>query len=95
MEKIFIRPAPGIRLFNPATGSMVPDSGLFAERNQYWSRRINEGGAIVFDPKNEYQPAAPVPAPGPAAAPVPAPVPAAAPEPAEETKNHPPIKRKK
>ena len=53
MDKIFIRPATGIRLFNPATKSMVPDSGIFVEKSQYWSRRINEGGAVIFDPKAE------------------------------------------
>lgn len=51
MEKIFIKPMPGVKLFNPATNNFVPESGISINKNQYWSRRIAEGGVIVTKQK--------------------------------------------
>lgn len=50
MEKIFVRPATGIKLWDPKTKRMVPPEGIRVEKNQYWSRRLSEGGAIKFNP---------------------------------------------
>jgi len=72
MEKIFIKPAPGIKLFDPVGSLFIDPAGALVPKNAYWERRIVDGDAI---PENKDQ-AAPAPA-GPekeAAAPA-APVP--------------------
>lgn len=47
MKKIFIKPGPGRKVFNPSTGGFLPPAGARVEKNQYWSRRIGEGGAVL------------------------------------------------
>jgi len=53
MKKIFIKPGPGRKVFNPSTGGFLPDCGARVEKNQYWSRRIGEGGAVLSVDKTE------------------------------------------
>lgn len=46
MSRIFVKPAPGKVLYNPATGKPVPDTGAHVPDTSYWRRRIKEGGAF-------------------------------------------------
>lgn len=81
MGKILIKPAPGVKLYNPFLNRFVLDAGETVEDNKYWSRRIAEGGAVRYDPAGRTAPIpsgkpAPKPEPEP---PVPEPVPEAEP----------------
>ncbi len=84
MKTIFIKPAPGIKLFDPETNKFIPADGMKVKKTQYWSRRVAEGGAVIVSIGNEK--------PAPEPAPEPAPGPAPDPEPAE---TEPPDKTKK
>jgi hypothetical protein len=87
MEKIFIKPAKGVRLWDPKGNRFVPDAGTTVHKNQYWGRRISEGGAILCEPTGHATAAPERPAFGAQISePSPEPEPAAepAPESAEE-----------
>ncbi len=53
MIKIFIKPGPGRKVINPATGGFLPECGARVEKTQYWSRRIGQGGAVLSVDKTE------------------------------------------
>ncbi|WP_041388939.1 DUF2635 domain-containing protein [Polaromonas sp. JS666] len=42
-EKIYLIPAPGLRVVNPATGQPLPPEGDTVEQGTYWIRRLNDG----------------------------------------------------
>jgi len=46
-KKIFIKPAEGVKLYNPVTRRFISEAGALVPDNQYWSRRIAEGGAVL------------------------------------------------
>ena len=47
METIFVRPAPGARVRDPATKAPIPDIGLLVPNTGYWQRRILAGDVVV------------------------------------------------
>ena len=51
---IFVKPAAGMRVVNPATGLPLPVDGETVENGTYWIRRLNDG-----DVTQEEAPAAP------------------------------------
>ncbi|MDH4122375.1 MAG: DUF2635 domain-containing protein [Deltaproteobacteria bacterium] len=53
MAKIFIKPGPGLRVLDPATGNPLPPEGLLVEDGTHWRRRLNDGDVeAVESPKS-------------------------------------------
>ena len=47
MQKIFVKPAPGMKLRLPENPrAFLPEEGMEVERNAFWLRRIAEGDAL-------------------------------------------------
>lgn len=42
-EKLYLIPAAGLRVVNPATGQPLPPEGDTVEQGTYWIRRLNDG----------------------------------------------------
>lgn len=40
---IFVKPAEGLRVVNPATGQPLPAEGEVVENGTYWIRRLDDG----------------------------------------------------
>jgi len=49
MQRIFVKPEPGFKVWNPKSHSNLPDSGASVEKNTYWNRRLTEGGLELVD----------------------------------------------
>lgn len=47
---LFLKPAKGVRVFNPATEQMLSVEGENVEANRYWLRRIKDGSAVKSTP---------------------------------------------
>jgi len=45
--KIFVRPAAGVNVIDPATGRALPAAGAEVNESKYWSRRIRDGEAVA------------------------------------------------
>lgn len=59
---MLIKPAPGIKVRDPASRLIVPEAGIeVAEHDTYWIRRLADGDVV------EVKPAAPSKAPAPKA----------------------------
>lgn len=48
---MFIKPAPGITVPDPARGDALPPEGRTVEPTQYWQRRIADGDAVEATPQ--------------------------------------------
>lgn len=46
-ELVHVRPAPGLRVIDPATRQPLPPEGASVVRSGYWTRRINQGDVLV------------------------------------------------
>lgn len=53
INKINIKPADKIKLFDPVRGDFIPIEGRTVIKNQYWGRRILEKSAVVFKAKKQ------------------------------------------
>ena len=42
-EKVFVKPAPGRMVRDPATGRPLPERGAVVEKTQFWLRRVKDG----------------------------------------------------
>lgn len=51
MEKIFVVPANGLTVINPANGQALPAEGDTVVRDTYWIRRLNDGDVTEGAPK--------------------------------------------
>lgn len=49
MSKIFIKPAPGLKVRTPQ-GLFLPEEGDMVERDSFWVRRINDGDVVEAEP---------------------------------------------
>lgn len=49
MKTFFIKPAPGVKLYDPETHKFINPAGQKVRKTQYWSRRVADGGAIVIE----------------------------------------------
>jgi hypothetical protein len=49
-EIIFVKPAEGLRVVNPATGLPLPAEGDSVENGTYWIRRLNDGDVTEQTP---------------------------------------------
>ena len=48
MEKIFVKPASKeILVINPDTGLPLPEEGEYVTPSPYWTRRVNDGDAVI------------------------------------------------
>jgi hypothetical protein len=45
-QSIFVKPAPGLIITDPGTGSFLPGDGLLVPRNGFWLRRLKDGDVI-------------------------------------------------
>lgn len=63
MKMIFVKPAEGFRILNPADGNReLPAAGATVPLDSYWRQREREGGVIISEPpasKPAAKPAAP------------------------------------
>lgn len=106
-EYYFIKPAKGIKLYNPESRDFINADGQRVKKSSYWTRRIAEGSAIEINqakpapagPKREAAaPAAPAPEKKPAGDTAGEPGGAQGPEAADVSKKEPaagPSKKKK
>jgi hypothetical protein len=52
MAKIKIWAAPGMRVRDPATGRLIPATGIEVEStNTFWRKRIRQGDVVLTEPK--------------------------------------------
>jgi len=56
MEMLFVRPAPGMRVRDPATRAPIPEEGVLVPHTGYWERRIRTGDVVVAEPPVAPQP---------------------------------------
>jgi hypothetical protein len=49
-EKVYVVPAAGLRVVDPASGQPLPATGAEVERNTYWIRRLNDGDVTEGTP---------------------------------------------
>jgi len=54
----FIRPAPGLRIADPATGNYLPEGGALMPRSGFWLRRLKDGDVIAAAPQETAKKAA-------------------------------------
>lgn len=48
---MLIKPAPGIKVRDPASRLLIPETGLeVAEHNTYWLRRLADGDVVEAKP---------------------------------------------
>lgn len=47
---IFVKPAQGLRVVNPATGQPLPAEGEVVENGTYWIRRLDDGDVTEETP---------------------------------------------
>lgn len=45
-----LRPAAGITLVDPETGTAIPETGATVQTSSYWRRRIKDGDAVLVTP---------------------------------------------
>lgn len=43
-----LRPAPGITLVDPETGTAIPEAGATVPTSSYWRRRLKDGDAVLI-----------------------------------------------
>lgn len=47
---MYLKPAPGITVPDPARGDALPPEGREVESTQYWQRRLNDGDVTESAP---------------------------------------------
>lgn len=50
MMQVYLRPAEGLIVRDPATRQPLVAEGEWKPRNSYWNRRLLEGGVIEAEP---------------------------------------------
>jgi hypothetical protein len=52
VERIYIKPAPGVKVRDPEHAQMahLPDEGKWVNANTYWTRRLMDGDVIEAKP---------------------------------------------
>lgn len=53
---MFIKPAPGRVVTDPATGLHLPAEGQEVVEDQFWTRRLNDGDVIKSKPTKRTEP---------------------------------------
>lgn len=56
MNKIYIKPAPGLKVRTPQ-GDFLPEEGATVERNSFWVRRIKDHDVVETEPPKTKKPA--------------------------------------
>lgn len=68
MKMIFVKPAEGFRILNPADGNReLPAAGATVPADPYWLHRQREGGVIISDQPDDKPAAKPAAKPATAA----------------------------
>ena len=49
MDRIFIKPAEGLRVKDPNTKEPLPKEGKQVQKSIYWLRRINAGDVLLVE----------------------------------------------
>lgn len=47
--KVFIKPAPGLKIRDPETKIQLPEEGAQVEKSSFWSRRIKAGDVVQVE----------------------------------------------
>jgi hypothetical protein len=50
---IFVRPAPGIAIRDPATRQLLPETGARVADTNYWRRRLAAGDVVAVVPQSK------------------------------------------
>ncbi|MCL1915672.1 MAG: DUF2635 domain-containing protein [Desulfovibrionaceae bacterium] len=45
----FVKPAPGLRIPDPASGDCLPEQGRLVPRSGYWLRRLKAGDVVLAE----------------------------------------------
>lgn len=53
MSRIFVKPAPGLKIRDPETKLHLPEEGAQVVKSSFWSRRIKDGDVLTTEPKPE------------------------------------------
>lgn len=43
---MFVRPAPGLTIFDPDSGQYLPEAGQIVPRSGFWLRRLADGDVL-------------------------------------------------
>lgn len=49
MSKIFIKPAPGLKVRDPETKEHLPENGANVVKSPFWIRRIKDGDVVLAE----------------------------------------------
>ncbi len=49
-KKIYLKPAPEMKVRNPVTGAFLPECGAWVTNCSYWMRRKKEGSVVEAAP---------------------------------------------
>lgn len=52
-ERLFVRPAEGLRVRDPQSKLHIPTTGRWVPRDSFWLRRLRSGDVVVTDPPTE------------------------------------------
>lgn len=52
-ETVFVKPAAGRQVRDPATKKHIPAEGIKVPRSSYWLRRLRDGDVLAADPAAE------------------------------------------
>lgn len=47
---MFVKPAPGLKVRDPETRGLLPETGREVSQSLYWTRRVRDGDVIVSTP---------------------------------------------
>ncbi len=50
MKQIYLKPAAGLRVPDPATGEALPAAGARVTPSTYWTRRLAEADVVISTP---------------------------------------------
>lgn len=50
MNRIYVRPAPGLQVRDPLSRQPLPDEGQLVEETSFWVRRLADGDVVLSTP---------------------------------------------
>lgn len=50
-----IKPAPGLRIVDPALRDFLPEDGRVVEASDYWHRHLRDGSVVAIQPQEPAQ----------------------------------------
>ncbi len=51
LPEVFVKPAPGLRVRDPMTRELLPETGATVPLNAFWRRRLEDGDVVRTEPR--------------------------------------------